>query len=78
MFGPKPSVNPFEKMSIIRHFELYTLESRLFILEYRKRHFPALQRRFFVVQYRKRHFPGLYSLKNKSWENGHFWTKTIG
>ena len=40
IFGPKPWVNPFEKMSIFRLFEL--LEIRFSVLEYRKRHFPSL------------------------------------
>ena len=39
IFGPKPWVNPFEKMSIFRLFEL--LERRFSVLEYRKRHFPS-------------------------------------
>ena len=120
IFGQKPWVNPFEKMSIFRVFEdfcFYSLERRLFVLEYRKRHFRGLhclqkkvgiwpffdqnheltpfwenvnfssfltfcfyrlERRFFVLEYLKRHFPGLYFLKNKSWKNGHFWTKTMG
>ena len=40
--------------------------------------FYSLERRFFVVEYRKRHFPGLFCLKKKNWENGQFWTKTMG
>ena len=51
IFGPKPSVDPFGKMSIFRLFELLG--------------FIVLERRFFVVEYRKRHFPGLYCLKKK-------------
>ena len=39
IFRPKPWVNPFEKMSIFRLFEL--LERRFSVLEYRKRHFPS-------------------------------------
>ena len=38
-------LNPFGKMSILRLFELfvfYSLETRFFVAEYRKRHFPAL------------------------------------
>ena len=45
IFGPKPWVNPFGKMSIFRLFELllfFSLERRLFVLEYRKRDFPGL------------------------------------
>ena len=51
IFGPKPWVNPFEKMSIFRlskTFSFYSIESRCF-----------------VVKYHKRHFPILYCLKNK-------------
>ena len=51
IFGPKPWVNPFGKMTIFRLFEL------LF--------FYSLERRFFVLEYRKRHFPVLYCLKKK-------------
>ena len=45
IFGQKPWVNPFGKMSISRLFELlffYSFERRIFVLEYRKRHFPCL------------------------------------
>ena len=64
IFGPKPWVNPFGKMSIFRPFELL--------------YFYSLERRFFVLEYHKRHFPDLYCLKKKSWKNGHFWIKTMG
>ena len=64
IFGPKPWVNPFGKMSIFQLFE------RLF--------FYSLERRFFVVEYRKRHFPGLYCLKKICWKNGHFFSKIMG
>ena len=40
--------------------------------------FYSLERWFFVLEYRKRHFTGLYCLKNESWKNGHFWSKTTG
>ena len=43
IFGPKAWVDPFEKMSIFRLFELLffkNLERRLLVLEYLKRHFP--------------------------------------
>ena len=50
-FGPKPSVNPFGKVSIFWTF--------------RSSSFYSLERRFFVLEYRKRHFPGLYCLKRK-------------
>ena len=51
IFGPKPWVNLFGKVSIFGLFEV------LF--------FYSLERRFFVVEYRKIHFPGLYCLKRK-------------
>ena len=64
ILGPKPRVNPFEKMSIFRFFLtscFYSVEIRLIVLEYRKRH-----------------FPGLFCLKKTTWKNGHFWTITMG
>ena len=51
IFGPKPRVNPFKKISIFRLFELLI--------------FIALKGIFFVQEYRKRNFPGLYCLKKK-------------
>ena len=51
IFGPKPWVNPFGKMSIFRVFELVV--------------FIAQKCVFFVLEYRKRHFPGLYCQKKK-------------
>ena len=68
IFGSKPWVYPFGKMSIFRLFELFELS--FFFL--------ALKGVSFVLEYRKSHFPGLYCLNNKSWKNGHFWTKTMG
>ena len=43
--GPKAWVNFFGKMSIFRlceRFFLYSLERRLFALEYPKKHFPGI------------------------------------
>ena len=40
--------------------------------------FYSLEKRFFVLEYHKKHFPGLYCPPQKSWKNGHFWTKTTG
>ena len=43
--GPKAWVNVFGKMSIFRlceRFFFYSLERRLFALEYRKKHFPGI------------------------------------
>ena len=51
IFGPKPWVNPFGKMSIFLTF----LTSCFY----------SLERRFFVLESRKRHFPGLCCLKKK-------------
>ena len=51
IFGLKPWVNLFRKMSIFRLFELLL--------------FYTLERYVFVIEYRKRHFPGLYCLKKK-------------
>ena len=61
IFGPKPWLNHFEKMSVFRVFEHFS--------------FCSLKRRFFVLEYRNRHFPGKYFLRNKSWKNGHFLTR---
>ena len=54
IFGPKPWVNAFAKMSIFGLFGLFELVV-----------FFTLKRRFFVLVCRKRHFPGLYCLKKK-------------
>ena len=51
IFGPKPWVNPFGKMS---NFQLFETSC-----------FYSLERRFFVLECRKRHFPGLYCLNKK-------------
>ena len=51
IFGPKPWVNPSEKMPIFRLFELLV--------------FLSLERRFFVLEYHRVHFPGLYCVKKK-------------
>ena len=63
IFGQKPCINPFVKMSIFRLF----LTSCFY----------SLERRFFVLEYRKRHFPCLYCLKKQVCNNSHFWTKTM-
>ena len=49
IFGPKPWVNPFGKMSIFWTFWTCC--------------FYSLERRFFDLEYHKSHFPGLYCLK---------------
>ena len=51
IFGAKPWVNPFGKMSLF-----WTFSSS---------YFSRLERRFFALEYRKRQFPGLYCLKKK-------------
>ena len=51
IFGPKPCVNPFGKMSIFQFFELYV--------------FIAQKDVFFVLDDQKRHFPCLFCLKKK-------------
>ena len=63
IFGQKPSVNPFKKMSIFDVLNLF---------------FYSLETSFFVLEYRKRHFPCLYCLKQKVEKNSNFWTKTMG
>ena len=42
IFGPKPWVNPFRKMSVFWTSCFYSPERRFFVLAYRKRHFPGL------------------------------------
>ena len=42
IFGPKPWVNPFGKMSIFRLLEFKSVERRFFVVKYCKRHFPGL------------------------------------
>ena len=51
IFGPKPWVNPFGKISIFGLFKLLVIYS--------------LKRRLFVLEYLKRYFAGLYCLKRK-------------
>ena len=50
-------------MSIFQLFELF---------------FYSLERLFFVLEYPKPHFRGLYCLKYKWWENGHFLDQNHG
>ena len=51
IFGPKPWVNPFGKISIFGLFEILDLIPQKGV--------------FFVLEYRKKHFPGLYCLKKQ-------------
>ena len=51
IFGPKPSVNHFGKISIFRLFKLFVFIAQKGVL--------------FVLEYRKRNFPSLYCLKKK-------------
>ena len=57
IFGPKPWVNPFRKMSIFSTFWTWC--------------FYSLERPLFVLEYGKRYFHGLHRLKKKSWKNSH-------
>ena len=47
VFGPKPRVNPFGKMSIFRLLTscFYSPQKSFFVLEYNKRHFPGLKKK---------------------------------
>ena len=64
IFGPKPWVNPFGKMSNFRLFQVLV--------------FIAQKRVFFVVEYRKRHFSGLYCLKQKKFQKWPFLDQNHG
>ena len=68
IFGPKPWVNPLERMLIFRLLELLV--------------FLALKGVFFVLEYRKRYFPGLCCLKRKVGKMAIFepkpWVNTFG
>ena len=64
IFGPKPWVNPFGKMSVFWTFETCC--------------FYSLQRRFFVLEYLKRIFPGPYSEKKKKFEKRPFLDQNDG
>ena len=71
-----PKKKNLEKWPILdQNYELTHLEKCQFF-DFLNFFFYRLQRRFFNVEYRKRRFPGLYCLKNKSWKNGRFYTKT--
>ena len=61
VFGLKPWVNPFKKISIFRLFELLN--------------FYRLEKHVFVLEYHKRHFPGLYGQKKNVGEMVIFWPK---
>ena len=64
IFGQKPWVNPFGKMSIF-----WTFWTTCFY---------SLERRFFVLDNHKKLFFWPILPKQKSWKNGHFWTKSMG
>ena len=51
IFGPKPWVNPFGKISIFPLVELVVFLAKRVVL--------------LVLEYRKTHFPGLHKLKKK-------------
>ena len=61
IFGPKPWVNRFGKMSILRLFKLVL--------------FSWLGKRFFVLECHKRDFPGLFCLKKIVGKMGIFGSK---
>ena len=64
IFGPKPWINPFGKMSIFRLFWTSC--------------FYSLERLFSVLDYRKRHCFGLYCLKKKKLEKWPFLDQNHG
>ena len=64
IFGPKPQVDPFGKVSIIRLFELLV--------------FIAQESVFSFQNIIKDIFLAYIASKKKKLENGHFWTKTMG
>ena len=63
IFGPKPWVNPFAKISIFRLFELLV--------------FIASKGVFSLSDIVKEIFLAYIALKKK-WKKGHFWTRTMG
>ena len=60
IFGQKPWVNPFGKMSIFRLFQLLVF---------------IAQKGVFSFQHIVKDLPGLYCLKKQCLKNGNFWTK---
>ena len=63
IFGPEPWVNHFEKCQFFDFLNFLFLYPR---------------KAFFVLEYHTIHFPGLYCVKNKSWNNGHFLDQNHG
>ena len=63
IFGLKPWVNPFGKMSFFRLFELLVFIGQKGV--------------FFGLEYRKRHFPGQYYLKKKFGKKAIFGPKPL-
>ena len=64
MFGPKPSGNPFGKISIFGLFEDLVLIAMKGVLSFKN-----------IV---KLIFQAYISHKEKRWKSNHFWTKTMG
>ena len=62
IFGTKPCVKPFGKMSIFRLFELFSY---------------ILNRHFLVLECHRGHFRGLYCPKKKKLEKWPFLAKTM-
>ena len=69
IFGPKPLVNPFGKMSIFQLFEPNPWIN--FFGKISTSGFSGLERRFFALEYSKRHFPK----KKKDWKMAIFGPK---
>ena len=63
IFGPKPWVNPFGKMSIFRFFELFVFVG---------------YKGVFSIENIVKDIILAYIAQKKSWKKGHFWTKTMG
>ena len=68
IFGPKPWPFLDQNLALWKNVNFSTFGTSCFY---------SLERPFFVLEYHEIHFPGLYCRK-KSWQNGHFWTKTMG
>ena len=71
IFGLKPWVNPFGRLSIFRLLKLFVFIAWKGVFSFynystfRSFCFYSLERRFFVLEYRKRHFPCPYCLTRK-------------
>ena len=88
IFGPKPWVTPFTKISIfsIKLWKIFQFLTKTMCSPLWKNCnfwtswtscFYSLERRFFALEYRKSYFLWPILPKNKSWKNGWFGTKTM-